>query len=187
MGLFKAISDAVPLIGQTISDAGGTVRNFAVDRAKAAKDALDAGVNYVKENPGKTALGVGGVAGLGGLTAMGGMMAGDAVGDQARENFNPYSAYDDDIQGMKDSTQQLGEIANNQREMNDINFGLFDRTSRLQRELGRDTIDQKTYAQLAQDKQKLKADEAMNVLNNATQANQTAGQILAAAAANNWT
>jgi hypothetical protein len=189
MGLLNAIKSAanttIPGLGNSVADMGRGVKDFAVDRATAARDALDTAVNYVKENPRQVALGVGGVGGVGAL-GLGGMAAANAIGDTSREVFNPYSGYDDGIQGMKDSQQQLGEIYESQARMNDLNAGVAKDISEFQRGLGRDTMDQAAYIDLAKDKQRLKAEEAANVLNNATQQNQTAGQILASAMANDW-
>jgi hypothetical protein len=186
MSLFNAIKSAVsttiPGLGNSVADIGRGVKDFAVDRAAAAKDALDTAVNYVKENPGKVALGVGGIGALG----LGGMAAVNAIGDTSREAFNSYSGYDDGIQDMKDSRQQLDEIYESQARMNALNSGMAKDMSAFQRGLGRDTMDQAAYIDLAKDKQRFKAEEAMNVLNNATQQNATSGQILASAMANDW-
>jgi hypothetical protein len=180
--MFKALSDignaAQSAIGGGIRDIGDALGSTR-DRAR---DVLEETLNYAKENPGKVAVGT---MGLGALGA-GGMMAANALGDASREVTNRYSGYDDGIQEMKDSRQQLGEIAQNQKMMNDINFGLYKDTTLLNREVGRDTTEQGFYRDLALDKQKLKAEEAAKVLDAATQNNQTAASVLASAAANNW-
>jgi hypothetical protein len=180
--MFKALSDfgnaAQSAIGGGIRDIGD-VLGSARDKAR---DSLENTLNYAKENPLQVGVGALGVGALG----AGGMMAANALGDASREVTNPYSGYDDGIQEMKDSRQQLGEVAQNQKTMNDLNFGLYKDTTLLNRQMGKDTMEQDFYTNLALDRQKLKAEEAANVLNAATQNNQTAANVLASAASNSW-
>lgn len=131
-----------------------------------------------------------GALGPAGLALAGGAALGAGAmramnGDKRTDRDSEYGHYDDEFE-LNPYQQQLGELNSQAREDSDIQGDAYERTALLNRELGKDTSEQEMYEQLAVQGQMLKAQEAQNVLNNASDRMKTIGGTIQAAAANRW-